>query len=401
MNGRIVAKRKEHGYHSWHLAEQMKALPFVALFVLAALDTELDRRLEEVASRARLPGFAVAVVTKDSVLFQKGYGWADIEKKVRYTPQSLQNIGSITKTFIGVSLMQLVEQNRLRLDDDVNRYLPFKLVNPHFPDDTITIRQVATHRATLTDTDDFWRNDYVLSPSQPVQRGLARVDVLRAGNTPMPMDQFIRQILAPGGKWYRKDNFLKQRPGTTFQYSNLGAAVAAHIVERVTGESFAEYTARHIFKPIGMSQTGWSFEQIDINQYVTQYVSNMKIVPRYSLISYPDGGLITSVDDLSRYLMEMMKGYQGESRLLRRESFREMMAPDWWKPGAGGYNIFWTLRSDGSLGHGGGDPGTTTSMFFYPARNIGAIVFTNYTFGDGDAAQRQFQDVVNALVAEP
>jgi CubicO group peptidase (beta-lactamase class C family) len=380
----------------------MKALALVALIGISVLDTDLDRRIAEIASRERLPGFAVGVVTKDEVVFQKGYGWADIEKKVPYTPQSLQNIGSISKTFIGISLMQLVEQNRIRLDDDVNRYLPFKLVNPHFPGDAITIRHVATHQATLIDTNDFWRNDYILSPLQPAQRGLASLDVLRAKNKAIPMDQFIKNILAPGSVWYRNDNFLKKRPGTTFQYSNLGAAVAAYIVERVAGESFAEYTERHIFNPIGMSHSGWSFDKIDIERHVTQYVSKMKIVPRYSLITYPDGGLITSVEDLSRYLMEMMKGYQGESRLLHQESFREIMSPSGWKPGSGGYNMFWTLRTDGSIGHGGGDPGITTSMFFNPSRNIGRIVFTNYTFAnsDNDPAARQFQDVANALLAD-
>jgi CubicO group peptidase (beta-lactamase class C family) len=378
----------------------MKALALVAMIVIAAVDTGLDRRVAEIASRERLPGFAVAVLTKDAVLFQKGYGWADIEKKVPYTPQSLQNIGSISKTFIGVSLMQLAEQNRIRLDDDVNRYLPFKLANPHFPSDIITIRHIATHMATLSDTDDFWRNDYILSPVQPFQRGLATVDVLRTRNTRIPMDQFIKNILSPDGKWYRKSNFLRNRPGTRFQYSNLGAAVAAYVVERVTGENFADYTERNIFKPIGMSHSGWSFDKIDVDRYVTQYIGKMKVVPRYSIITYPDGGLITSVEDLSLYLMEMMKGYRGESRLLRQESFKEIMSPGWWKPGTAGYNIFWTLRTDGSLGHNGGDPGTNTSMFFNPARNIGAIVFTNYSFGDGngDPARRQFLDVANALL---
>lgn len=379
----------------------MKALALAALIVIAGLDTDLDRRVTEIASRGRLPGFAVAVFTKDGILFQKGYGLADLEKKVPYTPQSLQNIGSISKTFISVSLMQLVEQKRIRLDDDVNRYLSFKLVNPHFPGDVITIRYIAMHRATLIDTDDFWRNDYILSPLQPIRRGLAQVDVLRAKNTRIPMDQFIRNILAPDGKWYRKDNFLKTRPGTTFQYSNLGAAVAAHVVERVTGESFAEYTDRHIFKPIGMSHTGWSFDTIDLDQYVTQYIGKMKVVPRYSIITYPDGGLITSVEDLSRYLMEMMKGYQGESELLRKESFRELMSPAWWMPGTSNYNLFWTLRADGTIGHNGGDPGTNTSMFFHPGRNLGAIVFTNYSLGgNDDPARRQFLDVANALMAD-
>ena len=96
-----------------------------------------------------------------------------------------------------------------------------------------------------------------------------------------------------------------------------------------------------------------------------------------------------------------MKGHRGESRLLRQESFKEMMAPSWWKPGSGGYNIFWTLRSDGSIGHGGADPGISASMFFNPARNVGAIVFTNASLGDSikDPARRQFEDLATALLA--
>ena len=342
----------------------MKALALVAVIVISGLDPNLDRRVGEIASRERLPGFAVALVTKDAVLFQKGYGWADVEERRPFTPQSLQNVGSISKTFIGVSLMQLAEQNRIRLDDDVNRYLPFRLANPHFPADIITIRHLATHTSTLTDTNEYWANDYILSPFQPAQRALATVDMLRAKNRQMPMAQFIRNILAPDGTWYRKGSFLKKRPGTTFQYSNLGAAVATYVVERVTG-----YIGR-------------------------------KIVPRYSGVTYGDGGLITSVEDLSRYLMEMMKGYRGESTLLRQDSFKEMMSPGEPKPGTGGYNIFWWLRANGSLGHSGADPGIAASMFFEPGRNVGAIVFTNSSTGDSnkDPARRQFDDIADTLL---
>ena len=148
-----------------------------------------------------------------------------------------------------------------------------------------------------------------------------------------------------------------------------------------------------------MSHSAW-FDKIDRGQYVTQYMPGMKIVPRYSFNSYPDGGLITSVEDLSRYAMEVMRAYHGESRILRQESVREMLSPSWWKPGTGGYHMFWVLRADGTKGHHGGHFGITTSMHFNPARNIGAIVFTNASFNDRSPAQRQFQDVEAALMAD-
>jgi CubicO group peptidase (beta-lactamase class C family) len=116
---------------------------------------ELDRVLSDIAAARQLPGFGAAVVSADRVLFRRAYGFADLDKQIRYTPQSLHYIGSISKTLIGVSLMQLVERGRIRLDDDINLYLPFKITNPHFPRDVITIRHLATHTSTIRDRLDY------------------------------------------------------------------------------------------------------------------------------------------------------------------------------------------------------------------------------------------------------
>src|SRR5215471_18573598 len=122
---------------------------------------DLDQKLSEIAARKHLPGFAVAVVSQNEVLFQKGYGLSDIERRAPFEPQSLQNVASVSKTLIGVSLMQLVEQGKIKLGDDINTYLPFKVINPYFPGDGITIRHLATHTSTLKDTNDFWDKDYL------------------------------------------------------------------------------------------------------------------------------------------------------------------------------------------------------------------------------------------------
>ena len=242
---------------------------------------DLDQQLSEIAARKHLPGFAVAVVNKNEVLFQKGYGLSDIERKVPYEPQSLQNVASVSKTLIGVSLMQLVEQGKIKLDDNINTYLPFRVINPYFPEDRITIRHLATHTSTLKDTNDFWLKDYVVAdPTRLSRPGTGEAPVLRAGNTRMPMDKFIKNLVAKEGAWYSKGNFLKQKPGTTYEYSNLGADLAAYIVERVTGETFAEYSEKHILKPIGMTHSGWSFDKVSMDHFVSEYGPGMKLLPR-------------------------------------------------------------------------------------------------------------------------
>jgi CubicO group peptidase (beta-lactamase class C family) len=357
---------------------------------------ELDRRLLEIADRRHLPGFSVAVVSKDQVLFQKGYGLADISKKTPYSPQSLQNIGSVSKTFIGIALMQLVEQGKIKLDEDINKHLPFKVVNPSYPRDVITVRHLANHTSTLTDTKEYWENCYaVLDPAELKQPGLARYGLLKS-NRRIPLGEFVRNIVSTDGVWYKKNNFLKKKPGTTFQYSNLGADLAGYIVERVSGESFEDYTEKHILKPVGMTHSGWAIEKVDRDRFVSQYLSNMKRLPRYALVTVPDGGLITSVEDLSKYLMEAIRGYQGESNLLRQASFREMMTPQPKpKEGTMGYAAFWG-GSDDRIGHSGGDPGTKTFMYFNPKNNLGFILFTNSS-ADNKASDRDLSDARNTL----
>jgi CubicO group peptidase (beta-lactamase class C family) len=351
---------------------------------------ELDRKLSEIAGRGHLPGFGVSIVTSDGVRFQRGYGYADIETKIPYTKDTLQNVGSISKTFIGISLMQLVEENRIRLDDDINRYLPFKVVNPYFPTEPILIRHLAEHTSTLQDTEEFWSYDYFLEEPVPTGRGnMAEVDLLSPGNKRIPLDQLIRNIVTTDGIWYKKSNFLNQRPGTQFEYSNLGAALAAYIVERVSGESFADYTDKRILKPLGMTDSAWFLSKIDKSRYATHYMGEMKVVPLYAFSSYPDGGLISSVEDLSFYLMEMIRGYEGESKLLRRESFQAMMS------GTANYGIFWNLRN-GAIGHEGGDPGIRTAMFFNPSTDVGFVVFTNYLMEDA-VSYKSFTDIQEIL----
>jgi CubicO group peptidase (beta-lactamase class C family) len=365
----------------------------------AQIPPELDRKLGEIAGRGHLPGFGVSIVTSDGVVFQKGYGFADIEKKIPYTEKTLQNIGSISKTFIGISLLQLVEENRIRLEDDINQYLPFKVVNPHFPNEPIRIRHLAEHTSTLQDTEEFWRYDYFLEEPVPTGRdNVAKVDLLYPGNKRIPLDQFIRNFVATDGIWYKKSNFLNQRPGTQFEYSNLGAAVAAYIVEQVTWESFADYTDKRILKPVGMTDSAWFLSKVDKSRYATHYMGETK-VPLYAFSTYPDGGLISSVEDLGRYLMEMIRGYKGKSELLGRESCQAMMS------GTAGYGIFWDHRK-GAIGHNGGDPGIKTSMWFNPSTDVGFVLFTNCNWRgpngalyemEGAASQTAFADIQEIL----
>ena len=122
--------------------------PILAQAEHSSISTEMTAALAE----SQLPGLSLAMVSKDAILFQESFGYADLVSKRKYENSAIQNIGSISKTFIGVALMKLVDQGKLKLDDPVNNYLPFEVFNPNHPEVSITIRHLATHTSGIKDT---------------------------------------------------------------------------------------------------------------------------------------------------------------------------------------------------------------------------------------------------------
>jgi len=111
----------------------------------------ITEKLSKAFVKSQLPGMGVALVNKDSVLYMNSFGQADLAAKKNYETRSIQNIGSISKTLIGISLMKLVDEGKLNLDDPINKYLPFMVKHPKYPETAITIRHLATHTSGIKD----------------------------------------------------------------------------------------------------------------------------------------------------------------------------------------------------------------------------------------------------------
>ncbi|RZJ77240.1 MAG: class A beta-lactamase-related serine hydrolase, partial [Chryseobacterium sp.] len=120
----------------------------------------LDDFLAGLQAGSKLPGFAVAIVKNDQVLFSKGYGFADIKKKIPYTAETIQPVGSVSKTFIGLALMQGTEKGWFTLETPINDILPFKVINPNMPTEIIRIKHLATHTSGLIDNPSVYNKTY-------------------------------------------------------------------------------------------------------------------------------------------------------------------------------------------------------------------------------------------------
>jgi CubicO group peptidase (beta-lactamase class C family) len=347
---------------------------------------ELTDALEPIHSRGHINGFSVAIVNSDSTLYNKGFGYADVAKKTKYSKNTTQPIASISKTVIGLSLLKAQEMSKLQLDDPINHYLPFSVVNPYFPEENITIRQLASHTSTIQDASQYESKGYVLRDKNNVGKKVKKN--FRPPNDLMDYSLFLKKILSKNGDWYKKKNFLKKKPGTIFKYSNLGAGLAALVLEHAVGEPFSEFTKAHIFEPLGMSDTRWSSEDLESTKLGKLYADQTTELAPYQLVNYPDGGLITSSTDLGRYLQELISGYRGNGTLLNTESYTELFTPNLNDENhkdrnESAYNdeynmgIFIGMSAKGQMGHSGGDPAVTTLMFFNSETKIGKLLMAN------------------------
>ena len=380
----------------------MKSLPAILVFLLSfscteniqgqsknviqntlnALDTFIERKIKE----AGIVGIGAAIIIDKKIVWSKGYGYADKEKGVAFTPHTIMNIASITKTFTGVCMMKAVEEKKLSLDDDINKYLPFKVVNPYFPNEIITLRNLATHTSSLADRYPFYEDHYYYK-----------------GDTPEQLGDFLKDYFVPGGKYYTKENFLDKKPGQHRDYSNIAAGLAGYIVEIVTGKKLNEYSREHIFKPLKMKNSGWFLSEINLANHSKLYDKKgdtLKVIPFYSVPTYPDGGIRSSVAELSKFFIALLDdgNYKG-TRILKKETVQEIKRYQFTEANKPGNvdlaklnsGIFWATKNNATrIGHAGSDPGVKTEMLCNLSQEVGVILFMNTDLTEKNLAKYHF-----------
>jgi CubicO group peptidase (beta-lactamase class C family) len=351
----------------------------------------LSNTLDSICRLGYFEGFGVAVVNREGIMYTKGFGKG--AQNHPYTKTTMQPVASISKTLIGIALMKAQELGRLRLDDPVNKYLAFKVANPAFPDEAITLRQLATHTSSITDTDAYMDNAYILDNDPELVSTIYHYPqhFKRPGQN-IAMEKFLKNILIPGGPWYSPGGFLPHKPGERYEYSNIGATLAALAIEKATGMPYDAFTAKYILEPLHMSHSMWPSGQGGGMQLSSLYESPGKPLPPYSLVTYPDGGFISSAEDMGKYLTELLNGFTGKGTLLATGSYKELFSPQLGETNFEGrsrnnpyneeYNsgIFMGMSYKGYLGHTGGDPGVCSIMFIDPVSKTGRFLMVNTSF---------------------
>jgi CubicO group peptidase (beta-lactamase class C family) len=355
---------------------------FLSLQSAAQENTSVhEKQIDEIIRTTGIVGVGAVMIVNKEVVWTKGFGYADRENKTPFTTSTVMNIASISKTFTGACIMKAAEEGKLSLDTDINEYLPFKVFNPNFPNEKITLRQLATHTSGLADRYPFYSDSLYYYE----------------GQKPEPLGVFLKSYFSPEGKHYSNDNFVKAKPGTYREYSNIAAGLAGYIVELRTGKSLNEFASENIFRPLKMNHTTWSLSEVDLTTHTKLYEKRgdrIERIPLYEMTTYPDGGVRTSASDLSKFFIALLNGgkYNG-IRILSEQSVAEMLRLQFsnsYKPANINLTelnsgIFWATKMDVTrIGHNGSDPGVRTFMLADLPKEIGIILFFNTSLTDAE-----------------
>ncbi len=329
---------------------------------------ELDVFIADQLTSSDVPGTAVAILQGGEIVWQKEYGYANLEMETAVSPNTPFHLGSVSKAVMGVAIMYAVEADLMDLDMEINDVLPFEVINPSAPDTPITLRHLVSHTSGIQDSAAYEQS-------------------YGAGDPTVPLGDFLRDYLTVGGDLYdANDNFTGENPGAVYEYSNIASGLAGYVPEMATGMPLNKYAREHIFTPLGMTNSGYFLAEFDdVNAIAMPYVRRGTPFGHIGFPTWPDGMVRASVDDVAVLLATIMNnGRFQETQLLTPESVAIILNPTMLDNPEHG--VFWeTAVSELStaffnqsiVGHSGSDPGATTFMYFNPETRVGAVILMN------------------------
>ncbi|MBM3780481.1 MAG: beta-lactamase family protein [Acidobacteria bacterium] len=344
---------------------------------MATAFAAIDRRMADYATTEHIPGLIWGIVIDEGLAHVGVSGLSDVERKAPVTPESIFRIASMTKSFTAMAILKLRDEERLSLDDPVERYVP-ELRQWRGPTDDaprITLRHLLSHSAGFPE-DNPW-GDQQLAVTE---------------------DEFTA-MLARGMSF-------STAPGTAYEYSNYGFAILGRVISRVAGVPYRQYIQREILDPLGMTAT--TLEPARVNDALRARGYRWEDAQWKEEPPLPDGafgamgGMLTSMSDLSRYVATLLSAWPARSGTdtgpVRRASLREMQQVARTRPASvsrapgtgalqlfsGGYGYGLRISQTCDFGHvvahGGGLPGFGSVMQWLPDSGVGIIVFGNRTY---------------------
>ena len=329
--------------------KQRKPTPQKRTRISRQLTSKVDRLFAE-WDKPDSPGAALAVIQNGSVIYQRGYGSANLEYSVPIAPASIFHIASVSKQFTTMAITMLAHQGKLSLDDDIRQHLS------EVPNlgKTITIRHLIYHTSGLRDQWELlamagWRLDDVIT----------REHIL---------------------KMVKRQKALNFDPGEEHLYCNTGYTLMAEIVERVTGQSFREFTEKEIFKPLNMIHTHFhDNHEMIVKNRTYSYEPKDGGGFKHCVLSYANVGatsLFTTVEDLAKWILNFGEGKVGGKAVIAQMHEQGVLNNGKKIDYAFGLSIG-KYRGLRTVGHGGADAGYRSFLLRFPERRFAVVILSN------------------------
>lgn len=337
------------------------------VFSQAIDQAALDAAMNEAMKHWQTPGSAVVVVRGDEVVYLKGFGVKDIKTKEPVTPDTIFAIGSTTKAFTTAAMAMLVDEGKMSWDDPVRKHLPWFRLGDPLANESVTLRDLVTHRT-----------------------GLSRHDLLWYGS-PWGRDEVIRRIGFVS---------LTQPFRSVFQYQNIMFLTAGQAVGAASNSTFEDFVQRRIFNPLGMKSASLS---ANVAEKAPDHATpHQKQVGKIDVMTWrnidnvgPAGSINASVRDLSNWVrLQLGDGIFEGKRLITAANLREMHTPQMvvrlegrWKiffpeeeTNQVSYGLGWFLsdyRGRQLVMHGGTIDGFRANIMLFPKAKLGLAILTN------------------------
>ncbi|TDR22588.1 serine hydrolase domain-containing protein [Marinicella litoralis] len=321
---------------------------FVAQSQAKSDGRQIDQILHDLFGQAG-PGGAALVVKDGKTIYRKAFGMANLELNVKMTPEHIFRVGSITKQFTAVAILQLVEAGKIDLDADITEYIKDYPTHGHH----ISIKHLLNHTSGIKSYTGMSKWDH---------------EVHKKDFTPSALIDFF------------KNEPMDFAPGEQFKYNNSGYILLGHIIELVSGESYADYIENHIFKPLNMNHSSYGSTSKIINNRAYGYAQADGEYKNADFLSmtqpYAAGSLLSTVDDIHTWYKAIMAD-QVISQESRAMAHQMGVLNNGEKIGYGfGWNIG-NLQGSPMIEHGGGINGFLTASLILPQENVFVAVFSN------------------------
>ena len=320
-----------------------------------------DQFVSQTMEEWKVPGLALVIVKDGQVILSKGYGFRDVEKKLKVTSKTLFAIGSCTKAFTATAMGILVDEGKLDWDKAVQEYIPAFKLKDEFASERMTPRDLVCHRSGLPRHDAMWYNS---SASRK--------------------ELFERlQYLEPS-KDFR----------ALFQYQNLMFMTAGYLVGQIEGSTWEEFVQKRLLQPLAMEDSNFSVEDSKkAPDFALPYMKKDDLIIEIPFRNIdtvgPAGSINSNLTDMAHWvLLNLKKGKHGEEQIISENALQEIHSPqmiasksyEYEESFYSMYGMGWSIsayRGHHVLAHGGGIDGFIALVSFMPKDNIGMVIFTN------------------------